>query len=122
MHGNEALRWIGDILTWSQIPYMVLGKTGEQILEDKELEGKIEIGVLDKNFGETTRRIFKTFLPDVHLGSVINIEKDGVPIEIKIIKKHYKFFQNPDNVFYTADEYNIPNPWHKYWGVRNLIQ
>ena len=121
--GNEALRWIADALTWSQISFFLLGETGEKVLLDEELlVDKVQIGILKKDFGETTKRLFKGFVPDVKIGDTINLEKDGVPIEIKIIHKHYRFFENPDTVMYTADEYKIPNPWHKYWNVRNLIK
>jgi hypothetical protein len=90
---------------------------GEELNVDK-----IEIGILDKDFRETTRRLFSTFLPNVELKDIIIIEGEGVPIEIKIIKKHYKFFEHPDNVFYMADEYKIPNPWYRYWKSRFLIK
>lgn len=120
---EQALRWISDILTRSQISHLILGETGEQMLLDKEFDlKKIEIGVLDKDFQETTKRLFKTFLPEVELGDVISIDYEGAPIEIKIIKKHYKFFEHPDVVFYMADEYKVPNPWYRYWKSRFLIK
>lgn len=126
MHGNQGwltLRWISDILTGCQIPHFLLGETSNQALADVELNvDKIEIGVLKKDFNETTIRLFNTFLPGLEQGDVIKLEKDGIPIEIKIIQRHYKFFDNPDIVFYMADEYKIPNPYSKYWQSRYLIK
>ena len=121
--GNEALRWIADTLTWSQIPFFLLGETGEKVLvEDELLVDKVEIGILEKNFNDTTQRLFRGFVRDAEYGDTVKLEREGVPIELKIIKKHYKFFENPDTVFYRADEYKIPNPWHKYWKSRYLIK
>jgi hypothetical protein len=121
--GEMALRWISDLLTWSQIEHFLLGETAVLAKVDADmLVDKIEIGILKKNFGETTQRLFKTFLPDAELGDVIKFEKDGVPVEIKIISKHYAFFDHPDYVFYWADEYKIPNPFKKYWDTRFLIK
>ena len=126
MRGNEGwltLRWISDLLTSCQIPHFLLGETSQQAIADVELNvDKIEIGVLKKNFNETTKRLFLTFLPGLELGDVVKLERDEIPIEIKIIQRHYGFFDNPDNVFYMADEYKIPNPYQKYWEVRYLIK
>ena len=126
MRGNKGwltLRWISDLLTSCQIPHLLLGNTCEQAIADVDLDvDKIEIGVVKKYFNETTKRLFDTFLPGLAIGDVIKVEKDDIPIEIRIIKRHYGFFDNPDTVFYMADEYKIPNPFQKYWAVRHLIK
>lgn len=46
----------------------------------------------------------------------------GVPILLRVIKRNYACFQNPDFVWYKAEEYRVPNPFDTYWKTRHLIR
>jgi len=120
---NEALRWVGDLLEWSQIPYFLIGDTLKQVMDGQTLEvEKIEIGVKARNLTQDTKKLLKTFAPWVEFGDIINLEFEGVPIEIKLIKRNYEFFKNPDIAYYNYDEYKIPNPWERYLKARWIVK
>jgi hypothetical protein len=131
-HGDievrDALRWIADLLESSQIPFMVLGdlmkqiKTGEPINVDK-----IQIGIKSDCWNNTTKHLIETFLLNtpykgMDLAEPVKFEWANVPIELKIIKRKYEFFKNPDFVWFWVDEYKIPNPWDKYYKARFIIK
>lgn len=119
---RDALRWIGDILDWSQIPFMVLGDLVPQMISQNPVSvDKIVIGIRKNAWNKTTQSLFKTFLPSVNVDE-LSLDFNSVPIELKIITRDYEFFKNPDNVFYWTDEYKIPNPWDKYYKARFLIK
>jgi|SRR3990167_5689361 len=46
----------------------------------------------------------------------------GVPVEIKILKRRYGFFNNPDPVSYNFDDYLLANPFKKYWPTRFIVR
>lgn len=102
---------------------MLLGETLRSIKEDDLLKGdKIELGVLRQRLTREVRGWFKEFGYRVSDG-LITKEFNGVPIEIKVIKKHYPFFEHLDSVLYGAfDALDVPNPWRAYWKVRGLIR
>jgi len=131
-HGDtevrDALRWVANILECSQIPFIVLGDLMKQIVlkEDVSVD-KIEIGIQQNSWNSTTKPLVDTFLLNTpfagkSLEEPVSFEWAGVPIELKIIKKNYEFFKNPDFMFYWVDEYKIPNPWEKYFKSRYLIK
>jgi hypothetical protein len=132
MHGDievrEALRWIADILDWSQIPYIVLGDLVPQMINQEPISvAKIEIGIQKNAWNDVTKSLVNTFLlatpfKGMSLEEPVGFEWSGVPIELKIIKRNYEFFKNPDFVYYWVDEYKIPNPWTKYYKSRYLIK
>ena len=120
---NQAIRWIGDMLEWCQIPFVLLGDTAKQVVDDVALEvEKVEIGVQERHITQDTVRLLKTYQPGIEMGDVIKLDYHGVPVEIKVIKKKYAFFQHPDLAYYMADEYKVPNPFSKYWKARFLVK
>ena len=46
----------------------------------------------------------------------------GVPVELKILKRRYSFFNNPDPVTYNYDDYKLANPFDKYWPARFIVR
>jgi hypothetical protein len=107
---------------------MVLGDLVEYMIHDKPAEVEyIEIGVLKNAWNETTKRLVRTFLmetpfKDIDLENGMEVESNGVPIKVKIIKRKYEFFQNPDTTYYWTDTYKIPNPWAKYMKARYIVR
>ena len=121
---DEALRWVADVFMWSQTPIFLLGETLKAVkLEQNLVVEKLELGVRERHLTQDTVKLLKTFVPGIELeGKVISLESYGVPIEIKIIKRHYDFFDNQDFSFYNYDEYKTPNPWTTAYKSRYLIQ
>ena len=53
---------------------------------------------------------------------VIRWSFNGIPIELKILKRRYNFFEYFDPVTYNYDDYKLANPWSKYWTARFIVQ
>ena len=125
-HGDtevrDALRWISDILDWSQIPFVVMGDLVKQMVNGEPIDvDKIEIAIQKNSWNATTQSLFKTFVPEVQFDN-LNFVSNNVPVSLKIITRKYEFFKNPDVVFFWADEYKIPNPLGKYMKARYLVR
>ena len=89
--------------------------------------GEVYIGIREAEFTKSRQSMFRTL--SEFLGYKIEEAKDGykielkgVPIHIKIIKRDYKFFDNPNITFWGVTEFLMPNPFEEYWKVRGLIK
>ena len=124
---NKALYWVDDLLDRCQIPYVVAGDIARQLYDNNDAGrqltvDKIEIIVRNGNINPMTMGLLKTFVPWVEFGKKILLEHEGVPIEIKVIKRKYQFIEYPDLRFYMSDEYKIPNQFERFWKARFIIQ
>ena len=73
--------------------------------------------------GSPTLDTLQTFFPNATVGeNYISLELEGVPVEVKIIKRKYTFFKNPDIVIYGPEEYQLPNPMGVYQKSRYLVR
>lgn len=114
----KALRKAEELLDKGVMPWILLGQTAKQVREGSLHDiQKIEIGILRKDLGEFTENMLKTFGGKEWQ----KFEAEGVPIEIRIIEKKYGFFNYPDKVWYYGTQFLTPNPFDKYWKMRNLI-
>ena len=124
---NAALRDIYDLGERIQLFPLMLGDVAKQIhdnqdiMMDVKVNDKIEWGIHEKNMTPEVISLFKTwnFKPNDR-GWEYTFE--NIPIQIVVIKRKYKFFDNPDQKFYKVDEYKIPNPFESYWKARYLIR
>ena len=120
---DRALATAEDLLSRAQIPFLVLGETLRGILKEELFGEKIELGVRERYLTASTRGMLRIVDPDLEIGEdKISFEYEGVPVEIKIIKRNYKCLENPDRVFYKITEYWIPNPMSEYKKARYLIK
>ncbi len=123
---ENALYFLEDIMGRCQIPFVLLGETAREVYHnlDADLNNpKIEAGVKQKDLTESGFKTLKMFLPpktEITDKSIKFTQKD-TEVEIKIIKKKWKFLENPDTIFYRLAEFRIPNPFTKYWKVRGLL-
>ena len=46
----------------------------------------------------------------------------GIPVELKILKIRWKFFDNFNPVTFNFDDYKLANPWDSYWKSRFLLR
>ena len=44
------------------------------------------------------------------------------PVEIKILKRRYRFFDHYDPKWYNWDDYKLANPFSSYWRARFIVQ
>lgn len=129
---NDTLLFIDDILQRSQIRFLLLKEVAKQVKDTSngitpELSLPIiEIGIQQKDLSPITYPTLKTLLKSAHVeakydDASIQFEKYGVPVYIKIVRRKYAFFQNPNRVFYRVTEFDLPNPFDGYWKARFFI-
>lgn len=121
---DKALFYADDMLGRSQIEYMLFGDTAFSLINNTRPKfNKISLGIKRQDFTEFGKRILELTIPGAEIDDhkIKFFSEDEIPIEIRIINKHYSFFDNPDRVFYLAEAYWIPNPFDEYWRVYRLI-
>ena len=120
---DKAVHHVQDLLNRTLIPFVLLGELVERIVHNKSIAGikEIEVGVFQKDLVRERISSLKTEIGDITTDYGFGYKFDRIPIQIKIISKDYKFFENPDIIFYKSGEYRIPNPIEDYLKVRQEI-
>lgn len=123
-----AMRRIYDDMDSALVPGILLGDMVYQIKEWKRdgfseyaLVDKVEWGLPKRYLTAEVKSLFETWGYRKVDGGY-EYEVQGVPVKLKIIERRYKFFENPDQVFYGVDEFRIPNPYQKYLKSRYIIK
>jgi hypothetical protein len=123
---NKALNFTEDILERSSLKFFLLNDTAKQVVDSfgNDILGDISIGILKKDYTESSSKMFKQLIPlDAEVSDKeVTFTYDGVKISIKIIHRKYNFFNHLNIVSNKFSDYLIPNPFKKYWKARNLIQ
>lgn len=124
---NTELLNVDDIMGRTMVQYFLLGETAKSIKEGGPLRGdKIEIGTLARRVTPEVISVLNQYVNDANMyldsDGFTYISATGVPVECKFIHNDYPFFENPDFEFYYATEYNLPNPFDRYWNMRGIIQ
>lgn len=132
---EQTLYHATDIAGRCLLPFLLLGQTAWDIKHYQALnesERGIEIGADKRYYTKEALSTLRTLASniDMNYGMKDFVEDDhgftwnyhNVPIRLRMIKRHYGFFQNPDFAWYKAEEYKIPNPFASYWKARHLIQ
>jgi len=108
----------------TQSVYLSLGDVGKAIKENVEFNGKeLEFGLERRYVTKEVLFTLKSFsLPDTEFtDDGFSYEFGGVPIKVKFIKQNYKFFEHPDKLVYYGGEFQIPNPFDRYYKARWII-
>ena len=119
-----ALLDVQDRLDRASIPFVVVDYTAEQIRQELPhlTLDKISIGVERKHLTHTCFSILKGLIPKLETkGNTLYYEVNNVPIVIRIIERHYKVLERPDVRFYYLGEFRIPNPFDKYWKIKDFL-
>lgn len=123
---ENALLDVNDLMhrVLLQDNFLLLGMIAKCVYEDKFLEGDgIDCGIEKKYLTpeviNTLRTWTKAQITDK--GLVYEIF-EGVPVRIKFINRRYPWFSHPITKIYGVEEYQIPNPFEKYWKARFLIK
>lgn len=123
---EEALYFVEDVFGRAMVPFVLLGETAKAIIEnaDRRVESKIEIAVHEKQLTEYGVSTLKMLLPPdaKWTKSKIVFEHHETPVEVKILKRHYRFLMNPDQAFYRLTHFRVPNNFPKYWKARFILQ
>jgi len=103
----------------------VLGDTARHVYDhsEDELEGPIEFGIKKNDLTEYTLAALQQLLPDLtREKGTLFFTFNGVPITIKVIERHYSFFDQLDTKMFKMTSIPFPNPFEKYWKARNLVR
>lgn len=130
---QEALYHLVDILDRCICPFILLQDTAKTIIEFDRIGGDgIYVGVRVKDYSDSVKSMMRTLSSniDIRLGIDGFTETDqglfwtfkGIPINIKLIDRKYSCIETPDQIYYWGEDYRIPNPFSKYWKMRNLIK
>jgi hypothetical protein len=121
----DALYYLEDMMDRTGIPFFLLEGAAKQVKDDAPYLSlnQIDAGIEEKNLQETGIKTMKMVFPSLEIDqNTISFTHSGVPVVIWIIHKQWKFFQNPDGVFYSTCNFQIPNPFDRYWKSRFLIK
>ena len=120
---HKALMFIEDIMERAVVHYMVMRDTAYSIYHEEKLKGReITVGILKKNITKEVLWTFETLLKDIRITERGFIYLYGkIPIVVKFINKHYKFFDCPNFKYYRVGQYEIANPFEKYWNMRYFV-
>lgn len=123
---NDALYYTEDLLNRAFIQFVLLGDTAKTLIEGfhTDLDGQIDIGILNKDYTESGKRFLLSVLPrdSKVTKKEISFVYGEIPVKIKIIHKNYQFFENPEHIIHKISDFCVPNPFDKYYKTRNLIQ
>jgi hypothetical protein len=120
---QAALFDVQDALERSCIPFLVLREVARSLFFDESLSGdNIVVCAYDKYFTDSCLSILKMVRPQLtETKHGFEYTVGEVPVEIRIIRKHFKFLDNPDiRIFYTQ-EFMIPNPFNSYWKTKTFV-
>lgn len=123
---NRALMNFHDLMTRTFVRPLVLGETAKSLKYGEVTGDKIEAGIRAQDLKveyvltTLTEWINREDNP-VITDEMMSYTVDGVPVEIKIIKKNWAFLKQPDIMVYRSDEYFRPNPFDKYYTARHLL-
>ncbi|MCP3682087.1 MAG: hypothetical protein GY861_05290 [bacterium] len=126
---DNALRYAEDVFERACMDFFLLDETAIQIKDRNTLDQlpELSLGVTVANWGEIQQRLFRTAMEfldkdwkETEYGFAF--EKDGVPIKVKVIKKHRRFFGNLNTIFYDYTNFFIPNQFDKYRKMRYMVR
>jgi hypothetical protein len=83
---------------------------------------KLELGIKATQITQDTKDMLKMSNPSIDIQDrKIIMEYNGVPIEIRIIKKHYRVLDNLDTIDYAYESFLIPNPFEAFIRMSNFM-
>lgn len=102
------------------IPFVLWGETAKRAVEQKPLDGlqAIEFAVKERSLNKYSRSSIKTLLGE----NWTQFECQGIPIKVDIIHDDMGLLENPDIAYVAYDVYKVPNPFSKYWEMKDKIK
>lgn len=121
----SALYYLEDTMERANIPFFLLEGAARQVHDEVPYLSlnQIDAGIPKRYVQESGKAMIKLVIPSVYIDqNTISFEWDKVPIVLWIIHKEWKFFKNTDTKFYGVANFQVPNPFDKYWRSRFLIK
>ena len=130
---DTALRAMWDLLEYCE--WTPTHETAKGI-KDGELYGDKITGQIHKRFMVDEHNEFRSsiktmldawvhskFIPSYEwTDEKISWVYEGVPCELAILQRRYKFFDNLDFAYYNYDDFKMPNPFEKYFKARFIVR
>ena len=127
---DEAIRAIWDMMEF--YIYHPTLDTAKGIKEKDLKVDKLTFAIQKRNLTKEVRSAIKTQLdywadrrisePYEITDKLIVFSYKGVPVEFKVLKYRYNFFDYPDPMDYNVDSFLLANPFKKYWTTRFLVR
>lgn len=113
---EEALFVVFDMMQDAQLEFFPMNKTALQMHNNEYLAGdKLTFGVKRKDLAESTIEMLKLSNPSIDLQEKkLIMVHNGIPIEIRIINKHYRVLDNLDAIDYAYETFLMPNPFEAF--------
>lgn len=121
---NKALFDFEDLMERCLSPFLLLGSTAKDIKDGFMLRGnKVEVGIQEQDITPEMISTIETYKGDTISRGMKKWTYlvDEVPVEVKIIKRKYSFFKNPEMIFYWGGDYQLPNPMTDYMKAQYVI-
>ena len=123
---NSALLELDDLFTRVGLVniYLLIGQTGRAVKDGADLSGdRLEVSIPAKTVTPEVKSNLKIYAPglvetDKGFGFTVN----GIPVDVRVIQRNYKFFQYPEPIIYKYEDYQLPNPFEGYWKSRHLVR
>jgi hypothetical protein len=122
---KKALFYFEDLAERIQVPFFVLKDTARDVNAEAELTGGgVDVGIKEGEFNAKGKEsMFLTLEPNALKTKYgYELECEGVPIRLYIIKRRYKWFESLNLMFYGVSNFWVPNPIKKYWKGRFLVK
>lgn len=113
---EEALFVVFDMMADAQLEFFPIGKTARQMYNNEWLEGDmLNFGIKKQELAESTVVMLKVSHPEIDIqDKKIIMSHNGIPIEIRIIHKHYRVLDNLDTIDYAYETFLMPNPFESF--------
>ena len=121
----SALMYIEDVMGRALIPFILGGLLAECLYSDAPVEANgVDLILRPKHLTPEARNTLAVYLGGDKDDYVRGFELEHlqVPIRVKVVTMDYDFLKYADFRFLAASEYLIPNPFEKYWDVRETIE
>jgi len=104
--------------------FVILGDIAHKALNYEQIYAKkVQVAVFKTDMQDFKVGTFKMLAPDAKFtDSKILLKFEDIPIEIKLLKKKYTFIKYPNRIPFFHATYFVPNPFEKYWRMRNLLR
>ena len=131
LYSNEQLRKalfsFQDLMERITCPFFPLKNTAKEVYDESELTGEINVGVQKLEWTDQRAGMFDVLIENMHIGLEDNgnnkiLTFDGVPVNLTIIERKYKFFEKPDVRFFGVNEFLLPNPLYKYLKSQYIVR
>lgn len=122
---RNAIFAVHDAMNRASIPFILLDVLAKEMYDNLTsfIIDEVSIAVQKRHWTKSGASIFKMVVPSaIVTEDNVSWQVGKVPVVVWIVKKKYNFFERPDVRIFLQEEFNIPNPFPKYWKARFLLK